>query len=34
MDRKDVTKFFLMIGNNVIKRYNHYFSSTKTRKFK
>ena len=34
MDRKDITKFFPIIRNNIIKRYIHYFSSTKTRKFK
>ena len=39
MDRKDITKIFLIIRNNIIKRYNHYFnnhyfSSTETRKFK
>ena len=34
MDRNDITKRFLIIRNNIIKRYNQYFSSTKTRKFK
>ena len=29
MDRKDITKFFVIIRNNIIKRNNHYFSSTK-----
>ena len=34
MDRKDITKIFLINGNSIIQRYNHYFSSTKTRKSK
>ena len=34
IDRKDITKFFLNFRNSIIKRYNHYFSSTKTRKSK
>ena len=34
MDKKDITKFFLIIRTSIIKRYNHGFSSTKTRKFK